>query len=89
MRQLGLKESTTKWPFILASEPSPMSLFKEPRKHCDYCGTYFRPRVPDQRFCRAWCRRKFMALAGRAARRSWIAAGRPIPEELREAQPDA
>jgi hypothetical protein len=38
-----------------------------------------------QRFCRRWCRKQAMALAGRAARRAWDDQGRPIQSEVREA----
>jgi hypothetical protein len=58
--------------------------FIEPRP-CEYCGRMFRGRVLGQRFCRRWCRKQAMALAGRAARRSWDDQGRPIQAETREA----
>ena len=39
------------------------------RRACENCGTPFRPRVNDQRFCRRWCRLQRKAAEGRAARR--------------------
>ena len=55
------------------------------KRSCEYCGQVYRPRVEDQRWCRRWCRKQAMALAGRAARRAWIEAGRPVQAEVREA----
>jgi hypothetical protein len=51
-----------------------------PRK-CDHCGACFRPRVDSQRYCRSWCRREAKAAEGRAARRAWWRAGRPMEIE--------
>ena len=48
---------------------------------CQYCGSRYRPRYPTQRWCRRWCRLKAQAAQGRAARRVWIEAGRPLLAE--------
>jgi len=42
-------------------------------------------RWPEQRFCRAHCRRMGKALEGRSSRKAWIEAGRPIQSEVRAA----
>jgi hypothetical protein len=52
-------------------------------RHCENCDGKFRPRVPDQRYCRRWCRLEAKAAEGRAARRVWWAAGRPMETEER------
>jgi hypothetical protein len=51
------------------------------KRECECCGEMFRPHVPDQRFCRPWCRLKVKAKEGRSARRVWWRAGRPIIED--------
>jgi hypothetical protein len=58
------------------------------KRECEWCGQRYRPRVPDQRYCRAWCRARAKAAEGRAARRVWWQAGRPMerPQE-QEVQP--
>jgi hypothetical protein len=48
---------------------------------CEYCGARYRPRYPTQKWCRRWCRMQAKAAEGRAARRTWFEAGRPLPEE--------
>jgi hypothetical protein len=55
------------------------------RCECWYCRKPFNVRWPGQRFCRAHCRRMGKAIEGRAARRSWDDAGRPVQAETREA----
>ena len=51
-------------------------------KHiCDHCSRTFRPRVESQRYCRPWCRAQAKAAEGRAARRCWWGAGRPMQIE--------
>jgi hypothetical protein len=47
-------------------------------RFCDHCGAKFRPRVDAQRYCRRWCRAQAKAAEGRAARRVWWQAGRPM-----------
>ena len=54
---------------------------------CEYCGARYRPRYPTQRFCRHWCRKQAMAAEGRAARRVWFDAGRPMLAEAPVAEP--
>ena len=51
------------------------------KRECVYCGKAFRPRVPDQRYCRPSCRAEAKAAEGRAARRLWREAGRPMQFE--------
>jgi hypothetical protein len=55
------------------------------RRVCPVCGAAFRQRMPNQVWCRAWCKRQAKAIEGRAARRSWDDQGRPIQAEVREA----
>jgi hypothetical protein len=50
-------------------------------RNCAYSGAKYRPKVDDQRFCRRWCRMQGKAAEGRAARRVWWRAGRPMVEE--------
>ena len=58
-------------------------------RHCDYCGAKYRPRVDSQRYCRRWCRDQAKAAEGRAARRVWSEAGRPmLGEDQRPAPPE-
>jgi hypothetical protein len=52
------------------------------RRRCRYCGESFRPRLPEQVFCRRWCRLEGKKSEARAARRVWRAAGRPSEQEL-------
>jgi hypothetical protein len=56
------------------------------KRPCDYCGQPFRPRVDAQRYCRAYCRAEAKAAEGRAARRVWWQAGRPMPVERPQEQ---
>lgn len=57
------------------------------KRPCAHCGKPFRPRVPDQRYCRPWCRAEAKAAEGGAARRLWREAGRPMQfEEQAEQQ---
>lgn len=58
------------------------------KRPCEYCGTNYRPRWPDQRFCRRWCRMKGKAAEGRAARRTWVEAGRPMLAERPREEPE-
>jgi hypothetical protein len=51
------------------------------KRFCIYCGKPYRPHVADQRFCGPYCRANGKAAEGRAARRAWWAAGRPMFEE--------
>ena len=51
------------------------------RRVCEYCGGRYRPRYPTQRWCRHWCRKQAKAAEGRAARRTWFEAGRPMGQE--------
>jgi hypothetical protein len=53
-------------------------------RHCEFCNASYRPKVDSQRFCRKWCRKQALALEGRAARRAWWRAGKPIEPETRE-----
>jgi hypothetical protein len=55
------------------------------KRKCDFCKQSFRPRVPDQRFCGAWCRQQGKAKEGRDARRAWWSLDRPEYEEQKEA----
>lgn len=50
-------------------------------RHCEHCHAKFRPRVDSQRYCRRWCRAQAKAAEGRAARRVWWTAGRPMRAE--------
>jgi len=50
-------------------------------RYCEFCGAKYRPRVDSQRYCRRWCRLKAKAAEGRAARRVWWRAGRPMMVE--------
>ena len=50
-------------------------------RNCAHCGARYRPRVPDQRYCRRWCRAQAKAAEGRAARWVWRKAGRPMQIE--------
>lgn len=50
-------------------------------RECEWCGERYRPRVPDQRFCRPWCRQQAKAKEGRDARRAWWSLDRPMFEE--------
>lgn len=56
--------------------------FDHSRRNCDYCGQFFRPKVDAQRYCGQWCRMNAKAAEGRAARRVWRRAGRPMEDEL-------
>jgi hypothetical protein len=62
-------------------------------RECEWCRDLYRPRVPDQRFCCLSCRQEMKAAEGRAARRVWRAAGRPMieltPVRLEEAEREA
>jgi hypothetical protein len=51
------------------------------KRECANCQTMFRPRVSGQRYCRTWCRLEAKAAEGRAARRVWWRAGRPMIED--------
>lgn len=57
-----------------------MTLFTDgqSKRECEWCGTRYRPRVPEQRWCRLSCRRQWKAKEGRVSRRLWIRAGRPM-----------
>ena len=50
------------------------------QRYCEFCDTKYRPRYPTQRWCRRWCRMQAKAAEGRAARRAWWRAGRPMDE---------
>jgi hypothetical protein len=50
-------------------------------RECEWCGEMYRPRVPDQRFCGMECRNAGKAAEGRAARKVWFDAGRPVFNE--------
>jgi hypothetical protein len=54
-------------------------------RECEWCGEPYRPRVPDQRFCRLSCRQQTKAKEGRDARRAWWSLDRPNFEEQKEA----
>jgi len=56
-------------------------------RECEWCGQFYRPRVPDQRFCGMECRQEGKAAEGRAARRPWWRAGRPDFND-RRAEPE-
>ena len=56
------------------------------KRECEWCGTRYRPRVPDHRYCRATCRLQAKAAEGRAARRVWWRAGRPMQIEDEQQQ---
>jgi hypothetical protein len=56
------------------------------KRECKWCGQAFRPRVPDQRYCRLWCRTEAKAAEGRAARRVWWQAGRPKMDQFEDAK---
>lgn len=58
-------------------------------RQCDYCHAKFRPRVDAQRYCRRWCRLQAKAAEARAARRVWVSAGRPMPDEPIVPEPEA
>jgi hypothetical protein len=51
------------------------------KRECANCHGMFRPRVSGQRYCRTWCRVDAKAAEGRAARRAWWRAGRPMQFE--------
>jgi hypothetical protein len=53
------------------------------RRLCVFCGHSFTAVNETQRFCGPRCRAQGRALEGRAARRVWAAAGRPIEENTR------
>jgi hypothetical protein len=63
-----------------------MTLFTDgqTKRRCRYCGESFRPRVPDQVFCRRWCRHEGKKADGRVARSLWRAAGRPTEQQQLE-----
>lgn len=65
-----------------------MSLFTDGqrKRECSWCGQRFRPRVPDQKWCRATCRSQAKAAEGRAARRVWWRAGRPMQLDEQQQQ---
>jgi hypothetical protein len=58
------------------------------KRRCDYCGARYRPRHPDQRYCRRWCRLKAQGAEARSARRVWIEAGRPMQPERPVQEPE-
>jgi hypothetical protein len=55
---------------------------------CEYCGARYRPRYPTQRWCRRWCNKQAKAAEGRAARRTWWSAGRPMEQERPREEPE-
>jgi hypothetical protein len=56
------------------------------KRECANCGKQYRPRVPDQRYCGPYCRALAKAAEGRAARRVWWRAGRPMQIEDEQQQ---
>ena len=59
------------------------------KRRCEWCGEMYRPLTPDQRYCRKWCRKAAKAAEGRAARRVWWRAGRPMDEVRDDARGEA
>lgn len=60
------------------------------KRECDWCGGRFRPRVPDQRYCRLSCQLQAKAKEGRVARQIWVRAGRPMQlDEQQQERHDA
>ena len=65
---------------LLAVVAVRMSLFTDGqvKRMCPICGERFRPKVPEQIVCSAWCRRKRNRLQAKSARRIWDAGGRKL-----------
>jgi hypothetical protein len=54
------------------------------KRHCAFCGELFRPSRPTQKYCRYFCYCNGRAAEGRAMRRVWQSAGRPMLGEGKE-----